>query len=834
MARRGITLARGVTGEHGGWLATWVLAMSIFALLWVAPAAADVRPFEVNAYSDQFNVSEAVAENRLEVQSRGTEADIVGEMEQALGGSFAGVWFDNETGEFVVPVASSAGRALSADRADVSRELADVGLVSRFRTPAVEHSWRELEKTQAVVNLEIRDLFEANLVQTSIDPNTNAVVVDVAKGISEDDAARLNAISGQSDIDIELRDGELQRFRARSLIDCHAYWRYCGTPLRGGVVIDSLEKAWCTSAFRVRGDTNNKRYLLTAGHCIGNGQFPYPGQPYVHWSSSLGELAKDDKFQERYIGEVEQWAFPGNDWAKINATGSFWDTSPWPARVVRWGENQATIVQENYPIEAEGSSYMWQTVCHSGGASGTSCAVVTALNQSIFYGTEKDPEGMVNGLTVAEGGCAYPGDSGGAVFASNQALGILSGGAVWETEDGELHPCADPDWFYREITDATSALNAHIAFPSIASINASWLNGMPGSIRATGSVSAGGNPVSGSVNVEFRKLEGGQWVLKNTVPTPVASGSYDTGNVTAGTGTWRVKTVVPAQEWVEPSESEVREVTVKATAWYSDNLGGYILDDPDISSWGNGRLDVFALGADGKTMFHKWYSGGAWSGWETRTTGYSSGPGAVSWGNNRIDVVGRATNGSVAHEYWDGSWHKDNLGGYILDDPDISSWGYGRLDVFALGADGKTLFHKWFTAAEGWSGWETRTTGYTSSPSAVSWGNGRIDVVGRATNGSVAHEYWDGSWHKDNLGGYTLSAPDISSWGNGRLDVFALGADGKTMFHKWFTAAEGWSDWEPRGSGYASGPGAVSWGYNRIDVIGRATNGSIKHEFWAP
>jgi hypothetical protein len=291
--------------------------------------------------------------------------------------------------------------------------------------------------------------------------------------------------------------------------------------------------------------------------------------------------------------------------------------------------------------------------------------------------------------------------------------------------------------------------------------------------------------------------------------------------------------------WIYPN-SGAGETTVYGTiywedppVWYSDNLGGSMSADPDISSWGPGRLDVFALGSDGKTLKHKWLSGGAWSGWENRTTGYASGPGAVSWDENRIDVVGALSNGTVAHEYWTNNvWAKDNLGGNIIYEPDIASWGWGRLDVFGLAPDG-TLKHKWFTAAEGWSGWESRTCCYTSTPGAVAWGNGRLDVVSRASDGSVAHEYWDGTWHKDNLGGYTVSAPDIASWGPGRLDVFMRGADGTTYYHKWFSAQEGWSGWETRLSGYGSGPGVVSWGQNRLDVVGRrASDGSIKHEYW--
>jgi hypothetical protein len=88
--------------------------------------------------------------------------------------------------------------------------------------------------------------------------------------------------------------------------------------------------------------------------------------------------------------------------------------------------------------------------------------------------------------------------------------------------------------------------------------------------------------------------------------------------------------------------------------WHSgDNLGGSIVGDPDLSSWGSGRLDVFARGAD-NTLQHKWYTDSSgWSGWESLGGSLTSGPGAVSWGVNRIDVVARDVNGAVAH-WWYG------------------------------------------------------------------------------------------------------------------------------------------------------------------------------------
>ena len=85
--------------------------------------------------------------------------------------------------------------------------------------------------------------------------------------------------------------------------------------------------------------------------------------------------------------------------------------------------------------------------------------------------------------------------------------------------------------------------------------------------------------------------------------------------------------------------------------WNVDNLGGNIASDPDIASWGPGRLDVFAKGAQGN-LVHKYYANGAWSGWESLGGTLASGPAAVSWGAKRLDVVARATDNSIQHWYY--------------------------------------------------------------------------------------------------------------------------------------------------------------------------------------
>jgi hypothetical protein len=257
-----------------------------------------------------------------------------------------------------------------------------------------------------------------------------------------------------------------------------------------------------------------------------------------------------------------------------------------------------------------------------------------------------------------------------------------------------------------------------------------------------------------------------------------------------------------------------------------ETLGGTLVGEPDVSSWGAGRLDVFSRGVDG-TLQHRFYEG-RWFDWESLGGTLASDPTAVSWGAGRVDVFARGTDNALIHKWYDGfQWHDwESLGGSIVGDPDVSSWGPGRLDVFARAADG-TMQHKWYDGS-GWHDWESLGGTLASDPTAVSWGAGRVDVFARGTDGTLIHKFHDnGWWPWESLGGTLLSAPDASSWGGGRLDVFALTA-GNQLGHKVFDGQ--WHAWESRGGTLSSGPGAVSWSVNRVDVFARdAVTGSLAH-----
>jgi len=127
-----------------------------------------------------------------------------------------------------------------------------------------------------------------------------------------------------------------------------------------------------------------------------------------------------------------------------------------------------------------------------------------------------------------------------------------------------------------------------------------------------------------------------------------------------------------------------------------ESLGGIILDEPKCESWGPNRIDCFARGTD-RAMYHRWWNGSAWGGWESLGGIILETPDCESWGPNRIDCFARGTDRAMYHRWWDGSawggW--ESLGGIILEAPSCVSWGANRIDCFARGTD-RAMFHKWW------------------------------------------------------------------------------------------------------------------------------------------
>lgn len=189
-------------------------------------------------------------------------------------------------------------------------------------------------------------------------------------------------------------------------------------------------------------------------------------------------------------------------------------------------------------------------------------------------------------------------------------------------------------------------------------------------------------------------------------------------------------------------------------------LGGFTAGDPEVTSWGSGRLDVFVIGSDG-ALWHRGGVNGSWFGWESLGGKLASSPAAVSWAPGRIDAFARGSDGALWTIAWEGSswtgWR--SLGGNIISSPDVTSWGPGRLDVFAAGSD-SALWH----ASNGggrWS-WEGLGGGIAAGPGAAAPAANRLTVFARGTDATLWSRSWTGGgwspWR--GLGGAVNGSPD--------------------------------------------------------------------------
>jgi hypothetical protein len=112
-------------------------------------------------------------------------------------------------------------------------------------------------------------------------------------------------------------------------------------------------------------------------------------------------------------------------------------------------------------------------------------------------------------------------------------------------------------------------------------------------------------------------------------------------------------------------------------------------------AWGPNRLDIFALGQD-HAVWHKWWNGSSWGGWESLGGWLFSEVSAVAWASNRLDLFAIGRDNAVWHKWWNGSswggW--ESLGGSLFSPVSVVAWASNRLDIFAIGGD-SAVWHNW-------------------------------------------------------------------------------------------------------------------------------------------
>ena len=178
--------------------------------------------------------------------------------------------------------------------------------------------------------------------------------------------------------------------------------------------------ARCSLGFNV--DVDGAPGFLTAGHC---------GNESEAWTA--------DQAGAQALGTVQDTKFPETDFALVMYDDA--TTQPESAVKLADGTNQAI----GRAVEAS----VGLKVQRSGSTTGVSDGEVTGLNATVNYGGGD----IVNGL-IQTNVCAEPGDSGGAMFAEDAAVGLTSGGSGDCTQGGET--------FFQPVTGALEATGAVI------------------------------------------------------------------------------------------------------------------------------------------------------------------------------------------------------------------------------------------------------------------------------------------------------------------------------------------------------------------------------------
>lgn len=290
----------------------------------------------------------------------------------------------------------------------------------------------------------------------------------------------------------------------------------------------------------------------------------------------------------------------------------------------------------------------------------------------------------------------------------------------------------------------------------------------------------------------------------------------------------------------------------RSLGWHPtfEPLGGTILSAPAAVASGERHVEVYARGGDDRLWFDTLHRDTTY--WTGISDGaVSSGAGVSSWGLGRVDIVARGADGDVLH-LWspapDDTRGPESLGGRVLAGTTPASAGQDALLMVTVTGTDQRVYTKRYEAPNGWipsvTGWdlldETQVQG---SPAMVSWARGCADVFVRLSDNSLGHKWiradgrgWLPRGQYERLGGALGSDPVAVSWAPGRIDLFYRPVGDPTAIAQWTMRDSVWS--QPvtlplRGGRSGEALGAASFAPGRIDLFARGTHDELLHT-WFP
>ncbi|OPF73134.1 peptidase [Streptomyces antioxidans] len=364
-------------------------------------AAAILLP-NANANPDQTSGAKTFSSPAAVKLARGLAAD--------LGDNGAGWYYDNGNRQLVMNVVDE----------DSAESVRAKGAVAKV----VQNSMAELKAATQTLGS------DASVPGTawSIDPVTNKVQVTADRTVT---GTKWDTLTKATDrmadtVSVKRGNGEFKKFDGEETAQpggnnggADGGGDAAAGGLDGGDAIFG-DGARCSLGFNVSVD--GAPGFLTAGHC---------GNESQTWTA--------DQAGAQQVGTVQDSKFPENDFALV----MYDDATTQPSSTV---DLQNGNTQEiGRAVEAS----VGLEVQRSGSTTGVTDGTVTGLNATVNYGNGD----IVNGLIQTDV-CAEPGDSGGAMFAEDAAVGLTSGGSGDCTQGGET--------FFQPVTAALEATGAVI------------------------------------------------------------------------------------------------------------------------------------------------------------------------------------------------------------------------------------------------------------------------------------------------------------------------------------------------------------------------------------
>ncbi|ALG07228.1 chitinase [Kibdelosporangium phytohabitans] len=332
----------------------------------------------------------------------------------------AGYWFDPGIGKLVVAVVDQASAA------QVRAGGAEAVVVARGQA--------ELDRLLADFG-GLRPQDATGVYGWGIDPQVNGLVIRMSH-------ANDQFVAQARRIDPNLR-----------VVNAASAPRQQSGDVRPGSPWWPGSETYCSIGFPAT-DSAGGKHFVTAGHCTNDVSQP-----------AYGEISQRNRIGTSNSGGGRSVNAREGDMGVVAVTESGWNLS---AAVNTWDKPPVTVTGSTEPVQG-------MSVCHSGNTSKWQCGRVTAINQTINYGSV-----VVEGLTTTTA-CSLGGDSGGAWLAGDKAVGLHSGGQSSCSPGG-----ADDQSIFQPVNEPLRKWGLTLVVGSGGDSEAPTV---PGSLRSTGGTS---------------------------------------------------------------------------------------------------------------------------------------------------------------------------------------------------------------------------------------------------------------------------------------------------------------------------------------------------------